>query len=854
MGQVIVNKFRGINRTARVGLVLIPILLALGAFVGEQAQATTYPILHNSSTANSKNYWSGNGGWGVSPTSKYGRFTCSTCHNRSTANIKRIVDTIPSTIGPAVVKPVTFTNVTGQWSYGDDSTNPNYTTSARICEVCHTLTVAHRYDNSPVAVTQKPNHQSASRSDCTATCHPHSKGFAPAGGCTSCHGNPPTISSYGGPDGLATQGAYGGNTNFLPAGQAGAHARHSTQLSMTCNACHTGYTASPMGSGGIEIGFSVSNGNWSQFNGTAVNFGSYTGNSNKAAGYSYVGRNGTVIGATLVAGKNTCNVYCHGGWSGSGKTNPDWAGGATAAACGKCHGATPAAAPTRASHPKHASNGTTAYAISCTTCHPNQAAAGTAHITGSVQWRLSTGSVKVPVGATYNGVASGSTGAVAPSATYSNCNNIYCHSYKANDTRTNKSVQWGTTLAADCTGCHGNDKNSLLPMTADAHKAHANNASARFSGMAFKCNECHASTVNTDNRTLVAGAFGASGTHTNGTATVAWGAINSTSPSYTGGSTCASPATYCHSDGAGNAPKVTPTAWNGVADSAEGTAGCNYCHGGLKADNPNHIATKKHARHIGVGVNIPHADITCYQCHRRTATAANAIMTNTTGLHLNKALNVSMSNKFNGVLGNYTGLYTKALDTCANTYCHGKGITTPAWGSVQTRACGDCHSTNNTNPNGLSAPHVKHYNTATNVNSTNGWTNTNGSTGTTNIFYCGTCHSSSVSHVNGPPVAGQGVASMTMNLLFGGGGDSVTKSSTGVLEDTRGFSYSPNTTCSAYCHSNGRGKKRTPTWTAGSVVCGSCHARGNVFYDWSTAHNKHLNIYKLGGSSINSYY
>lgn len=835
---------RGLLKTA---LLLLPLLLAIGGAVCEKADAATYPILHNSSTANSKGYWSGNGGWGVTPSSKYGRFTCATCHNRSTANIKRIVDTIPSTIGPAVNKPVSFTNVTGQNSYGDDTTvaGGNYTTSTRICEVCHTLTIAHRYDNSAAGVTDKPNHQGASRTDCTTTCHPHSKGFAPAGSCTSCHGNPPTLSTYGGPNGLATQGAYGGNTNFLPSGQAGAHDRHKNQLAMTCNACHTGYTSSPMGSGGIEIGFSVSGTTWPQFTGSALNYGSYTGNSNKAAGYTYVGRNGTVMG-TLAAGKNSCNVYCHGGWSGSGKTNPDWIGGAAAVACGKCHGTTPAAAPTRASHPKHASNGTTAYAISCTTCHPSRATGNTAHITGSVQWQLSTGNPRVGATATYNGAAGpASTGTPAPSATYANCTNVYCHSGDSSAGRSYKTVQWGATLAADCSGCHGNDAASAVPIASRAHKAHVNNASASYSGLKFKCNECHNTVVDATNRTLLAGAYGATGLHTNGgTPNVAWGTISNGGGAYAQGATNCG-AIYCHSDGGG--VYKTPGNWSTYTDSTEGTAACDYCHPGL-AGNTTPVSSVKHTAHIRTsGYTIPHAVLKCANCHSRTARFNDSVYTNSTSQHISKTKNVRFSPYWGSVFTNHTGTFVGT--TCDNTHCHGN--VDAAWSAAGgQKTCGDCHSSKNDGL--LSAPHTKHYNSGTAPTTATGWTNTKNGTGNTYVFFCGTCHNVNnlTQHVNGPQVAGQGGSELALNLPGSQGSftNSATKSGSGVVNDSRMFDYSPNTSCSVYCHSNANEAApayRAVTWGGAAKVCGDCHnySKSAPTRDWSTKHEKHMKTY-----------
>lgn len=843
---------RGLLKTA---LLLLSLLLAIGGGACEKADAATYPILHNSSTANSKNYWGGK--WGVNG-GKYGQFTCATCHNRTTSNIKRIKENITapdsSTWGTSgkTSMAVTFTNITGQNSFGDDTTAAGgaYNSSARICEVCHSKTVAHRYNNNTTVVTQKPNHQNASRTDCTS-CHPHSAGFKPAGGgCTGCHGNPPTTTAtlVTSPDATLTLGN--------PPTQAGAHDKHANQRGMQCNTCHNTFVM-PAYDKKLQIGFDVKPGNWSQFAGTAT-YGNYSARSplGGAPAYTWQGTSGTVV-TTTASYRNSCNVYCHGGWSGSGASKRfSWTDAAGSATCGTCHGASAATTPQRGSHVKHASNGTTAYAISCTTCHPSRATGDIAHITGSVQWRLSTGSVKVPVGATYNSATVGATGAIAPSASYQSCNGIYCHSYKANDARTNKLVQWGTTLAADCTGCHPNDASATTKMSADAHKAHINNASARFSGMKFKCNECHANTVNsTDNRTLVSGAYGASGTHVNGTATVAWGTINAGSPNYVAASTCGSTGqtTYCHSDGAGGLPNYAPTAWNGVADSAEGNATCDYCHDGLAGDTYP-ASSVKHTAHIRTsGFTVPHAVLKCSMCHARTARANDTVFTSSTSQHINKVKNVRFNPVWGSVFTNHTGTYVGT--TCDNTHCHGN--VDQAWSAAGgAKTCGNanaCHGA--TNGSVLSVPHNKHYNSGTAPATASAWNNQNNSTGTTNIFYCGTCHNVNnlTSHVNGPQQAGYGDAEVALSLLWGGGGDTAAKANTNVTDDSRKFTYSADTTCAVYCHSNGRGKKRSPKWTTGSVVCGDCHAKGNVFYDWSSAHNKHLNTYKLGGSSINCY-
>ena len=842
MGVITVNKIRSMRwgaQSARRSLArILAVSAALTFFGGMFSSAgAVIPIMHNSSSVGSTKW---GGGWGNTPNSKYGKFTCSTCHNAGldVGNAKSIKSSITAPSGSFPGSTVVFNTYT---TYGSDKT---HATSQRICEVCHTITGHHTYNNASA------NHNGDV--NCTEVCHPHSAGFKPAGGsCTSCHGNPPTTVAN-----LASPKTYAlGN----PEANAGAHDTHYTVKGIQCAACHNGYTTSPMGNSKIELGFAINATNWAPFTGTAVTYGTYTGHSPLNGTYTFGSTSvGTTVG-TSAAYRNSCNVYCHGAWTGSAGTKPSWTGIGTDAVCGKCHGASASAPPAAGNHGKHAGNASyTGYSISCTTCHPGRVT-GDQHIKGVVHWKFSTAILRVGTGAAYtrtgavnSGTASGNSNALAGSGTYGTCSGIYCHSYIVNDVRTYKSgFQWGSTLPTDCTGCHGNDNNSATPMTADAHKAHINNTSVPFSGMAFKCNECHASTVGTDNRTLQSGAYGPAGVHVNGTPTVVWGPINNGKTAYTTGSTCgttlAGTTIYCHSDGAGGAPKVIPSAWKTVADSTQGSLAqpCAMCHGGLKADSPNNIATKKHPRHIGVGTNIPHADLACAECHRRTATAANAIMTNTTGMHLSGAVNVSLNNKFNGVLANWTGVYRKASDDCSNTYCHGQQVT-PAWGSAQTRACGDCHGTNNAGL--LSTPHNKHYNTTTLPTAANGWTNTANSTGTTYIISCGVCHgvTAATNHVNGPQVTGKGDAEVVFNLPGNQTGFTATVTKNTVTGgDSRGYQYSASTTCSVYCHSNAYAGapvyRSTRAWN-GTNPCGSCHAvsANKTYSDWSPGHTRHM--------------
>jgi hypothetical protein len=138
------------------------------------------PLNHNSLNLGSDKWPQG---WGVQE-GKYGAFTCSTCHNRSTSNIKMIAGSIqsPSLENWSSVKNSSSVNVSylnPALNLGNDA---SHATSTNVCEVCHSRTDHHRYNNAGA------NHMGTQ--DCTP-CHSHKLGFAPDsdGGqnCVLCH-------------------------------------------------------------------------------------------------------------------------------------------------------------------------------------------------------------------------------------------------------------------------------------------------------------------------------------------------------------------------------------------------------------------------------------------------------------------------------------------------------------------------------------------------------------------------------------------------------------------------------------------------------------------------------------------
>jgi hypothetical protein len=153
-------------------------LLALAAAAALQMSApapagAVDPLMHTSVTTGSTNY----GTWGDN-------YTCGTCHrsNFFGGNAKGVAPQVDG-------KTVNFNNYL---SYGVDGP---HATSDHICEVCHTKTAHHRYNNSGA------NHHGTV--NCTG-CHLHSQGFKKdstkesSGGtaCDGCHSDL-YINAYG---------------------------------------------------------------------------------------------------------------------------------------------------------------------------------------------------------------------------------------------------------------------------------------------------------------------------------------------------------------------------------------------------------------------------------------------------------------------------------------------------------------------------------------------------------------------------------------------------------------------------------------------------------------------------------
>ena len=629
------------------------------------------PLLHNSQNMGSTKWAAG---WGV-PGGQYGAFTCTTCHNQTTANIKRVTTKVPAVFAPATT--VNFRSTTTPNGFGDDSVA--HTSSQKICEVCHTLTKYHnRNSANSVSLTHNNN------SDCIA-CHPHNVAFKASGGgaCDSCHGNPPTVATVGGPNGLAL-------SNALPSGQAGAHATHVSIKGMTCNTCHNG-AATAMPSGQMEIGFAVNPTTFPGFQGT-VTTGAYVGNSLLTGATWASSSTGTTV--TTAANTNTCAVYCHGSTLTPASTNTpaSWVGGTAEAQCGMCHGTSSATPPTTGSHTRHAGSGAGGLAIVCANCHA--AHPDNSHINGNVSWDLTliaaNAQYKTPTGA-YATV--GSTGGLAPSASYGTCNTIYCHSNSGPNgtTPVYGTPTWGGATLS-CGSCHADMSTVSSTAPNGGHYAHASTTNT--TGPKYSCTNCHAGYT----ATTVAAA-----THTNKLVETAITGVTYSKPypqpAGTAWGTCN--AVSCHGS-------ATALVWGGTLFRV-GTDACSTCHssaaaGAVTAAVPFYRtgATKVTATtDAKVGFHTTHVTGVASQYNAMTCDACHGAVTFATTTHMNSATTFTWNAL--AATGGLTPTYNAATGQCSNVYCHGVSLTaattanrTPAWNvalltGVATNDCGKCH-------------------------------------------------------------------------------------------------------------------------------------------------------------------
>ena len=650
--------------------------------------------------------------------------------------------------------------------------------STGICQSCHSLPTT-------VAEHSQPN------VNCNL-CHTHAANTFSAGNCNSCHGQPPALNTAGGPSGYA--GTYGATTGVNEA--LTAHASHATTLGYGCAECHNGNTHQ--------------SGNYQQ---VYLN----------TAGYMAAKNGATPVYST--SARSCATTYCHSNGVITGRvsgtpvyTTATWAAGkgtiiGAAAECIACHGgsATSGKAMATGSHTAHV----TTYSLGCKECHINTTTNGTSLVAGGAHLN-GTGYVS-GTDVKFDTAGKNSTGLYSATVGNLGCTATYCHS-NGRGGAPKQLAQWGTTMPADCTGCHGGGATlaTFKIISSGKHLSHIKNAPA---GGKFGCVDCHALTVTADT-TLVAG----KANHVNGvinysgtnTGTIVSG-ICSTS--------------YCHSNGQSAPVYKATAAWTSAT-----TYGCTSCHGSdttapagvftSKFGEPNYnsyttagsIYRNSHAKHVAAATD-------CQTCHASTTRSGFSILSSSTA-HIDKARTVTF-NPANSKVAAAT--YNSTLKTCSTVVCHNGN--TVKWGSSLS-GCIACHPT-------LSGAHMAHVGTLlSTINFYNYTSNKSaGSELTANTYYafgCANCHPTDTAlHQNG-------VVDVVLTPSTAGG---TLKAKNSVTAAVTVVTAGSNVTCfGVYCHSNGQATPTfatAPNWYSGAITgdkCAACHGNSPT----SGAHTTHV--------------
>jgi len=515
-------------------------------------------------------------------------------------------------------------------------------TGTGVCQGCH---------NVPETGGKSPEeHDSKKAGDCNK-CHFHSSAAGSfSGNCGQCHGMPPS-SSTPGAGGLATPatGALGG--------AAGAHVAHvSTGLKMECNGCHAGYSNRVMPNNTIDIGFEINGVNVPGFT-NVLNSGTYNNTNTLSNGYVFTGSVGSGANQTCSA------IYCHGSTlTGGSNTSPSWVGGSSQVQCGTCHGTSSANPPTTAGHARHAGAAAGQLQIPCASCHglinDNK------HVRGTVKWNfagLNGGQYKTPSGRFYT--ISGSTGRLAPSASYGTCTTVYCHSNGGPNgvAIVYNAVTWGGA-ALNCGSCHAN-----MATTAAANGGHYKHSSTgKTGGPAFDCSICHSGYTAT-------AANGA--THANKLVELiaAITGYSKPSPMTASGAWGTCSASQCHG-------QATGLVWNNGTIWQTGGDRCSTCHSsttGVTTGTPfystefpvkqtSNVNAKvgAHTYHLA-NLKVMSASLNCSDCHGVVALKDASHMNGTTNFTWSALATKS---------GALTPNYNAGTGACANVYCHGAAM------------------------------------------------------------------------------------------------------------------------------------------------------------------------------------
>lgn len=637
--------------------------------------------------------------------------------------------------------------------------------------------------------------------------------------CTSCHAYPPAYA----------KGAPKSNLHVL----------HNS-YGYKCSQCHYATTQ----------------------NGATIAGGSTT-HANRA--YDVSGPPGKPISYTYSATGGTCaNTYCHSSGQGMGNpadppvyATPNW-NQKYPVRCWMCHEhgyhAYDSHLLKTGSHFKHLK-----FEVSSNTCkichyadrYANSGSCGECHNTGTTQigsGRVSDITPRGPehadgvVNVAFNPAfpAAGATGSYSgdsiPGTAYGNCANLYCHSQGTKATPPYAPgnipvVTWGgNPMPADCTGCHGGDINSSIPITTLSHGKH----------LGKDCAQCHrVSAYNSrsaiPNRPAEGAYYSLGCYHSDGYVEVIF--LNTTTAingeyagqSFTYGRLAGSPPgrctnVYCHTNGTAVAVKtgtycnISTPVWG-----ASGRLGCGSCHGNPPGYADGSPKANGHLKH----------STDCSLCHYSVTANGTGITDKTKHAQYRYDVNQAPGTSF-------TYSYSATGGSCSSVSCHTNGTAPRIWSA---NSCGNCH----TAPPSDSS-HTRHF-------SGSGRYAAYGNMSTSRLFgyNCGLCHplNPALDHdgVNQiefyNPAAPAGTLKGLNSIM------SRYSSGSATLVDNRSISYTNGSCRDIYCHSDGTsaGTSRQPVsarvvWNGNALGCNSCHNTVPNYANGSPKANSHNQHYQ----------
>ena len=349
----------------------------------------------------------------------------------------------------------------------------------------------------------------------------------------------------------------------------------------------------------------------------------------------------------------------------------------------------------RGNHRQHLATGSTS--ASCTKCHPGSSGYTSGHRDGLIKI---SGKINTSLLVTaYNNSTSAFPQTSTPSL--NSCNNVNCHFEYV-------TPNWGSDPSStSCGTCHGSPPmDGSHPSTvAGSGKKHGDYLGTTGTSSCAKChanNTTFAHATSAGKRSLAVKFTTAPNSGGSYSGDVSYPKyLPSQSPPRDG--TCSS--VYCHSDGRGGVPFITPQ-WSSTTPIP-----CYGCHGGRSVDSTQancdavfgawSATSGKCSPDLTMSSNAHHRLVgpqwirkyPCQFCHDNTADINGVIKNYST--HVNGMKNIKMAERWeirNRPLPSYD------LDTkvCSNVYCHSDGTTDPediravAWTSGKTE-CNSCH-------------------------------------------------------------------------------------------------------------------------------------------------------------------